>query len=97
VQALLVSTALVAVWLTFEQAQQVDCQARYNRAAAEYDASRADAANRDRAALESLVRSLLDPTGDSFAEAQRYLDTLEQTNRERAENPVVPPPADLCS
>lgn len=91
------ATAFVAVYLTFEQAQQVDCQAQYNARVAAYDASRAESAQRDRDALRGMIHALLDSPTGFREEAQRYLDTVERSDRERAATPVVPPPADLCS
>lgn len=100
VQAVVLLTAVVAVYLTFEQAQQVQCGARYNAASAEYDRSRAAAANDDRAALRAFVEGVIadDATAEKVRAAGRgYLDQVDRSDAERRASPVVPPPADFCA
>jgi hypothetical protein len=97
VPVLVLITAITTLWLGVRQANQINCNAEYNERSAASQQARAESAERDRAALEAFVRSLLDDTpGDFRAEGQRYLDTLESTKRERRDNPVPAPPADLC-
>lgn len=100
VQAVVLLTAVVAVYLTFEQAQQVRCGADYNAASAEYDRSRASAAGDDRTALRAFVEAAIadDATPEKTKAAGRaYLEQLDRSDRERAASPVVPPPADFCT
>jgi hypothetical protein len=98
VAVLVLASAGAFVWLAARQQDQVQCSARYNARSAAAQQARAEAADRDRRALTALLRSLVDDTpGDARAEIERYLDTIEETDRERQANPVPPPPADLCT
>lgn len=94
---LVLLSSIGVVWLGVQDSQRADCTARYNQKSAESQQARAAAAQRDRDALEALVRSLVDDnTADGREQVQRYLKAIEETDRERQENPVPPPPADLC-
>lgn len=98
VAVLVLVSAVAYVWLAAKQQDQVECSARYNELSAEAQRARSSAADKDREALTAMIRSLVDETpGDARAEIERYLATIEQTDRERNQNPVPPPPADLCT
>lgn len=98
VAVLVVLSSVGVIWLGIEDNQQSDCNARYNDLQARSQQARSVAAERDREALNALVRSLVDEnTGDGREQVQRYLDAIERTDAERAANPVPPPPADLCT
>lgn len=95
---LVLVTSIGVLYLGYQDAKQSDCTARYNERQARSQQARAVAAESDREALETLVRSLVDEnTSDGRQRVQDYLDALERTDRERAANPVPPPPADLCN
>lgn len=97
VAALVLASSLGVIWLGIEDSRQTDCTARYNERAARSQQARAAAADADREALNRLVRSLVDDNpNDGREQVQRYLEAIERTDRERAENPVPPPPPDLC-
>jgi len=98
VAVLVLFSAGVIVWLAAEQQDQVECSARYNARSAAAQQARAEAADRDREALTSLLRSLVNaPPGEGRAAVERYLKTVEETDRQRRQSPVPPPPADLCT
>lgn len=98
VAVLVLVSAVAYVWLAAQQQDQVECSARYNERQALSQKARSDAADADRKALETLVRSLVDDNpNDGREQVQRYLEAIERTDRERAANPVPPPPADLCT
>jgi hypothetical protein len=96
--AVLVLLSVVAVsYLVWRQQEQTECNARYNQRQAASQQARAGAAEADRQALEKMVRTLIEPpAGDAQAALEEYLATLAETDRQRRENPVPPPPADLC-
>lgn len=97
VAVMVLISSVGVLWLGVESNRQVDCNSRYNQAAAKSQQARASAAARDREALEVLVRSLVDDqTGDGREQVRRYLAEIEKTNEERRRNPVPPPPPDLC-
>ena len=98
VAVLVILSSAGVIWLGIEDNQQSECNARYNDLQARSQQARAAAADADRQALNTLVRSLVDDnTGDGCEQVQRYLEAIERTDREREQNPVPPPPADLCS
>lgn len=95
---LVLLTSVGVLWLGVQDDQQSDCNARYNEQQAASQRVRAEAAQADRDALEKLVRSLVDDNpGDNRERLEEYLASLAETDRERQENPVPPPPADLCN
>lgn len=98
VAVLVILSSAGVIWLGVQDRQQTECNARYNDLQARSQQARSEAAERDRQALNALVRSLVDEnTADGREQVQRYLETIEQTDKERQENPVPPPPADLCN
>ena len=94
----LVMLSIAAVtYLTWQQQDQTECNAEYNQRKAVADAAIADAAEADRQALERMVRAVVEePRGDERAALDEYLAALDKTDRQRRENPVPPPPPDLC-
>lgn len=97
VAALVLISSIGVIWLGVQDGRQSDCTARYNERLARAQQARAQAAEADRQALNTLVRSLVDDnTTDGREQVQRYLEKIEQTDRERAANPFPPPPPDLC-
>lgn len=98
VAVLVILSSAGVIWLGVQDNQQTECNARYNERQARSQQARAEAAERDRKALNDLVRSLVDDnTSDGRQQVDRYLETIEQTDAERERNPVPPPPADLCN
>lgn len=98
VAVLVILSSAGVIWLGVQDRQQTECNARYNDLQARSQQARSEAAERDRQALNALVRSLVDEnTADGREQVRRYLETIEQTDKERQENPVPPPPADLCN
>lgn len=94
---MVILTSIGVIFLGVKDSRQTQCNARYNEAQAKSQQARAVAADRDRAALRAMLQSLVDETpSDARIEIERYLDTLDETDRERRENPVPPPPPDLC-
>ena len=97
VSLLVLLSSVGVVWLGVQDSQRADCTARYNERSAQSQQARAEAAEHDRDALEALVRSLVDDnTADGRQQVERYLTEIEKTDQERRDNPVPPPPADLC-
>lgn len=98
VVAVLVLISVIAVsYLMWRQQEQTECNARYNREQARAQQARADAAERDRRALEKMVTELLEgPPGRGREILEEFRRTLDETDRQREENPVPAPPADLC-
>jgi hypothetical protein len=98
VVAILVLLSTVAVtFLLWRQQEQVECSAEYNERQARSQQARADAAERDRRAMEKMVTDLLEgPPGEGRRILEEYKRTLEETDKQRRDNPVPPPPADLC-
>lgn len=96
VQALMLLCVASIAWLYIQDRQQADCIVRYNEATAQVSRERTEATNADWTALDNLVRDIHD--GKPFGQrAQDYLDTRERTLKQRAENPLTPPPSDYCS
>lgn len=94
---LMLVSIMAVMLLTWRQQQQADCNAKYNQRKAVADQARAQAAEADRRALEKMVRTIVEPpAGDAQAALDEYLRTLDETDRKRQQNPVPPPPPDLC-
>lgn len=92
---MLVCVASIAL-LYMQDRKQADCLVRYNEAQAQVSRERSEATNADWAALDNLVRALT--AGEPFQDrAHQYLDTRDQTVKQRAEHPLVAPPSDYCS
>jgi hypothetical protein len=96
--AVLVLLSIFAVsYLMWRQQDQTDCTAEYNQRSAASAQARAEAADVERKALVAMVRAVVEePRGDERAALERYLETTAETDKQRRENPVPPPPADLC-
>lgn len=94
---LVILSSAGVIWLGIQDSRQTECNARYNELQARSQQARAAAADADREALETLVRSLVDDNPNDGREAvQRYLEAIERTDVERERNPVPAPPPDLC-
>ena len=90
-------TSIVVVVLGVRQENSLDCQARYNREAAAYDAAQAEADRLDGQALRDMVSALLEGDGPAFrARAEEYKRQVDASNAKRAQTPPPPPPRDLC-
>lgn len=80
------------------------CVAGYNNQSSTADKARADAAERDRAALDGFIFSLSDartlPASEAKAQGQaafdNYVRSRRETNEARAKNPLPPPPSEQC-
>lgn len=97
VALLVIVSSAGVLWIGVQDSRQTDCNARYNERAARAAQARAAAADADREALNTLVRSLVDDnTTDGREQVERYLEKIERTDAERSANPVPPPPPDLC-
>lgn len=95
---LVIVSSVGVIWLGIEDNRQTECNARYNEHQARSQQARSLAADRDRQALEVLVRSLVDDnTGDGREQVEKYLAAIDANNEERRRNPVPPPPPDLCN
>jgi hypothetical protein len=97
VAVLVLLSSAGVIWLGVADRQQSECNARYNERQAHSQRARAAAADADREALNTLVRSLVDDNpSDGREQVRRYLEAIDRTNAERERNPVPPPPPDLC-
>jgi hypothetical protein len=98
VMAVLLFASIVMVsFLTWQQQNQTECNARYNERKARADQAIAAAAEADRLAFEKFIRTLVDNdrTNDRAA-VDEYLAAIDKTNKQRHDNPVPAPPPDLC-
>lgn len=87
---------LTVIWLARQQSEIVACNARYNAASADYDRDRVAAAQRDREAHDAVLRALRSSPERLESELDRYFAQRAESDAQRANAPVVPPPADLC-
>jgi hypothetical protein len=95
-QALAALALLLSLWFGAQQYQLTTCQAAYNEVSNQSQRARAEAAATDRAALRALMTSVANSPRTSIAEIRRYNQALDAADRQRAANPVPPPPSTNC-
>ncbi len=96
VQAIALLALVLSVWFGIQQYQLTKCQARYAEVSNASQRARAQAADVDRRAQDSLFRAVADNPKTAIAEIRAYNLSRADADRQRAANPVPPPPSTNC-
>jgi hypothetical protein len=96
VQVVMLVTVVMVGYLVYAQQHTVSCNRAYNERQAEVSASRAEASNKDWAALDDLIAKTREGGQAYQKAADDYLATRAETLKQREQNPVVPPPSSYC-
>lgn len=99
VALLAVVTVVQAYVFQRERAEVIGCQTQYNAAIADATRARAQLANEDRHALNTLLLSIYERRGDERAQLRAYTDWVNTTRRtevERKQHPLPELPKGDC-
>lgn len=87
---------LLSVAVGLRQYRMTACQARYNEASNVSQQARAEAAEADRVALDRLLRVVARTPQEALDAIRGYNSARDDADRQRAANPVPPPPSETC-
>jgi len=76
--------------------RQTRCQADYAAASNASTRARAEAAETDRTAQDTLFRAIADHPREAIAAVRQYNGARAQADAQRARNPIPPPPSTAC-
>jgi hypothetical protein len=86
----------VSVWFGSQQYQLTRCQARYAEVSNTSQRARAEAAEKDRRAQDQLFQSIADEPGSAISSLRSYNESRMAADKQRAANPIPPPPSTNC-
>lgn len=96
VQVVAALALFLSVVFSVEQYQLGRCQARYAEVSNASQRARAEAAQVDRAAQDSLFREVAEHPQTAIVAIRRYNAARSEADRQRAANPIPPPPSTKC-
>lgn len=96
VQVVAVLALLLSIGIAARQFQMTKCQARYAAVSNTSQRARAEAATTDRDALDKLLVAIADNPRSAIDAIRDYNASRALADRQRAANPVPPPPAGAC-
>jgi hypothetical protein len=96
VQGIALLALLLSVFFGVQQYHLTQCQARYAEVSNASQRARSEAADVDRKAQDALFRAVADNPRTAIGAIRAYNDSRSQADRQRAANPVPPPPSTNC-
>jgi hypothetical protein len=96
VQGVALLALVLSVYFGVQQFHLTQCQARYAEASNASQRARASAADVDRRAQDALFKAVADSPRSAITAIRAYNDSRAEADRQRAANPVPPPPSTNC-
>jgi hypothetical protein len=96
VETVMLITLVVASYLGYQVQHQSECIRAYNEKTSQVAKARAEANDRQAAALADVMRSSLVSGEEYRRKAQAYLEAYDAGEKTKRDNPLVPPPSDFC-
>jgi hypothetical protein len=95
-QIVAVVSLLVSVVVGFRQYELTNCVAHYNEVNNVSQRARAEAADTDRQAQDTLFRQIADDPQHAFDKLRAYNASRAAADAQRSSNPIPPPPSQTC-
>ncbi len=89
--AIAILMVIQGVWLQYNNDQEAKCQAEYNQQVSTVVAQRGQWADEDRAALNKMIFTVIDPQADEQTQSnavQEYAETARKNDANRQANPL---------
>jgi hypothetical protein len=96
VQVVAVLALFLSVWFGVQQYQLTACQAKYAEVSNASQRARARAAEVDRQAQDALFVQVAEQPRNAISAIRAYNASRAEADRQRAANPIPPPPSTKC-